>query len=107
MAKKPTETTSKKDLVVKVRARYKVMSEADEDNRRKALEDLKFVHVPGEQWESTLKTERGERPCYEFNKTRITIKRVVNDIRANRPQGKVRAVEDGDKDTAEIMEGLQ
>lgn len=95
-----------KDLVSRVRQRYEVMAEADQENRRKALEDLKFVNVPGEQWDSLLKQERGERPCYEFNKTRVTVKRVVNDIRANRPQGKVRAVEDGDKDTAEVFEGL-
>lgn len=106
MAKKSPDTTSKKDLVARIRARFDLMATADKDNRRKALEDLRFVNVPGEQWDEIIKRERGERPCYEFNKTRVTIKRVVNDIRANRPQGKVRAVEDGDKDTAEIMEGL-
>lgn len=100
------DKTSDKDLVARVRKRYETMAEADHENRRKALDDLKFVHVPGEQWDSTLKQERGERPCYEFNKTRVTVKRVVNDIRANRPQGKVRAVEDNDKDAAEVMEGL-
>ena len=36
----------------------------------------------------------------------MTIKRIVNDIRANRPMGKVRAVEDNDKDTAATLEGL-
>lgn len=101
-----TSKKSDKDLVSRVRQRYEVMAEADQENRRKALDDLKFVNVPGEQWDAWLKQERGERPCYEFNKTRVTIKRVVNDIRANRPQGKVRAVEDGDKDTAEVIEGL-
>jgi hypothetical protein len=95
-----------KDLLVRIRERYKIMTEADQENRRKALEDLKFAHEPGAQWDETLKNERGDRPCYEFNKLRITIKRVINHIRANRPAGKVRAVEDGDKDTAEIYDGL-
>jgi hypothetical protein len=94
-----------KDLLTRIRDRFKLMSEADQENRRKALEDLRFVHQPGEQWDLALKKERGDRPCYEFNKLRITIKRVINHIRANRPSGKVRAVEDGDKDTAEIYEG--
>jgi hypothetical protein len=95
-----------KKLLSTARDRFKKCVEADQENRRKAVEDLKFLHVPGEQWDSILKTERGIRPCYEFNKLRVTVKRIVNDIRANRPVGKVRAVEDGDKDTADVMEGL-
>jgi hypothetical protein len=95
-----------KKLLSTARDRFKKCVEADQENRRNAVEDLKFLHVPGEQWDGTLKTERGIRPCYEFNKLRVTVKRIVNDIRANRPVGKVRAVEDGDKDTADTIEGL-
>jgi hypothetical protein len=95
-----------KKLLETARDRFKRCVEADQENRRKAVEDLKFLHVPGEQWDAALKSERGNRPNYEFNKLRVTIKRIVNDIRANRPQAKVRAVEDGDKDTASVLEGL-
>lgn len=95
-----------KELLAKIRERFRIMKEADEPNRRAAMLDLKFALVPGEQWDATQKTERGERPCYEFNKIRVTGKRIVNDMRANRPQGKVRAVEDGDKPTSEALEGL-
>ena len=97
---------SKKDLLVRIRERYKAMTEADQENRRKAMEDLKFALVPGEQWDIEQKKERGARPCYEFNKIRVTGKRIVNDMRANRPQGKVRAVEDGDKAASEALEGI-
>lgn len=103
-AKKAAE--KKANFLVRVRERYQIMLEADQENRRKALEDLKFANEPGAQWDASMKTERGERPCYEFNKCRINGKRVINEIRANRPQGKVRAVEDGDKDTAQLYEGL-
>jgi len=82
------------------------MTEADQINRREAMEDMKFVNVPGEQWDQNMKQERGDRPCYEFNKLRVTSKRVINDMRANRPAGKVRGVEGADKDTAEVYEGL-
>jgi len=98
--------TSRTKLVARVRERYKTMYEADRENREEAMKDLKFVHIPGEQWDATLKRERGDRPAYEFNKTRVSVKRVVNEMRANRPQGKVRGVEDDDKDTAEVYEGL-
>lgn len=95
-----------KKLLETVRDRYRLMSEADYENRIYALEDIRFVNIPGEQWESNMKQERGERPCYEYNKTRVRCKRVVNDMRDNRPSGKVRPVEGGDKDIAEIYEGL-
>lgn len=104
--KKEVERNPKKDLLARIRERYKVMTEADQENRRDALEDMKFVNVPGEQWDANMKKKRGKRPCYEFNKLRITCKRIINDMRANRPSGKVRGVEDGDKETADIYEGL-
>lgn len=97
---------SKKDLLVRIRERYKAMTEADQDNRRRAMDDIKFALIPGEQWELKQKEARGLRPCYEFNKIRVTGKRIVNDMRANRPQGKVRAVEDGDKAASEALEGI-
>jgi hypothetical protein len=111
MAKRTKDETEKaespqKALLTRIRQRTKVMIEADEENRRCALEDIKFVSVPGEQWDANMKKKRGKRPCYEFNKLRITCKRIINDMRANRPMAKVRGVEDSDKDTADIYEGL-
>jgi len=93
-------------MLKRIRDRYKIMSEADDENRTWALEDLRFVNEPGYQWDNNMKSERGDRPCYEFNKLRINGKRVINEIRANRPQGKVLAVENGDKKGAELREGL-
>jgi hypothetical protein len=100
------EASDAKKLLLKIHERYKLMSEADDENRRLALADLKFVNEPGAQWDANMVTERGSRPCYEFNKLRINGKKVINEIRANRPQGKVRAVEGGDKEGAELREGL-
>lgn len=100
------DTKANQELLEKIRKRYKIMYEADEDNRREAMLDLRFVNVPGAQWDENMKKERGNRPCYEFNKLRVTGKRIINDMRANRPVGKVRGVEDGDKKTAEVFEGL-
>lgn len=98
-----------KELIKECRSRYKSCANNPDEqrNRRDAIEDLKFVSVPGAQWEQSVKTARGnDRPMYTFNNVRITIKNIVNDIRANRPQPKFRATEDSDKDTAETMEGL-
>lgn len=93
-------------LVARVRRRKCVMFDADETNRDNALDDIRFLHEPGAQWDKTQRDIRGERPCYEFNELRVKALRVINDMRANRPQGKVRAVEDSDKATADTREGL-
>ncbi len=113
MARKATKAKSKAevnqksvDLVARVRERFKVMEEADHTNRQHALEDLKFTNEPGAQWDALMRKFRGERPCYEFNELRIKCKRIINDMRANRPQAKVRGTEDSTKKTAEIYEGL-
>lgn len=107
---KTSENTGRGDdktLLERVRERAKLMMDSDRENRDEAMRDLKFIHVPGEQWDEVIRKERGnERPMYEYNKLRITIKRIVNGIRDNRPQGKVRPVEEGDKDTATVLEGL-
>lgn len=100
------EQRSDAELVARIRKRKCIMVDADETNRDAALDDIRFVHEPGHQWDADAKKARGDRPCYEFNELRVKVLRVINDIRANRPQGKVRAVEDGDKETADTREGL-
>ena len=99
-------TKEARELLTTIRERFRIMYEADEDNRKAAIEDMKFTNVPGSQWDDNMKQERGQRPCYEFNKIRPTCKRVINDMRANRPHAKIRATEGGDKEVAEINEGL-
>lgn len=102
----PKASKAKKDKLAQIRRSYKAAVEADRTNRRLAMDDMKFIHEPGYQWDEYTRRERGDRPSYEFNKLRVTVKRVINDIRQNRPQGKVRAVEDGDRKVADIYEGL-
>ena len=64
-------------LLERIKDRYDTMYDSDQENRREALDDLKFVNVPGYQWDDNMKQERGQRPCYEFNKLRISGKRVL------------------------------
>ena len=97
---------SDRKLLTALRKRFKESLDADEEQRRDGIEDMKFAVVPGYQWDDNQKKERGKRPCYEFNKIRITGKRIINNMRDNRPAGKVRGTEDNDKDNAEIYEGL-
>ena len=101
------EAASKKELLVRVRHRAKVMMDADRENRLLGIADMRFLRVPGAQWEKAIRDERGnDRPMYEFNKLNVSAKSIINEMRANRPMGKVRAAEDGDTKTADIMEGI-
>ena len=108
MAEENKTKDSEKDrkLLTKLREDFKNALEADEEQRREAIFDMKFTVIPGYQWEDNQKKERGNRPCYEMNKVRVTAKRIINNMRDNRPAGKVRGVEDNDVDNAEIYEGL-
>lgn len=89
-----------------IRRRYKQCVDAEADLRRRAVDDFKFAWIPGSQWDSHFGEMRGDRPKYEFNKLRQAIKQVINDNRQNTPAIKVRATEEGDRELAEIRQGL-
>lgn len=85
--------------------------EADRENRNNFIADMKFIHEPGAQWDDYTRVKRSSgdkeiRPMYQDNRLRVTIKRIVNNMRANPAAGKVRPFEDGDKELADIREGL-
>jgi hypothetical protein len=94
------------EILKAVRTRFARCIDHDSDQRKEAQDDLKFAFVKGHQWDDAAKTARGLRPCYEYNKVRQHIRQVTNDQRQNRPAIKIRAVEEGDKDTANTYQGL-
>lgn len=89
-----------------MRKRYRLASEAWQEAYDKALDDVKFVTVPGHQWDEHLRARRKNRAMYEFPKLRMMIQQIINEQKQSRPQGKVRGVEEGDRGLAEIMQGL-
>lgn len=78
----------------------------DSEQRRKVRDDMQFAFVSGHQWDNHLKSKRKNKPCYEFNQLRQLIRRVTGQQLKNKPQIKVRAVEDNDVETAEVYNGL-
>lgn len=99
-----------KDLLKTAQERYKRCVDLEAENRRRALEALKFRNL--EQWDQQVKNTRetdpeGARPCLVLDKTNQAVRQVVNDIRQNRPSIKVRPADDyADKRTAEIYQGI-
>ncbi len=100
------EPDNNKNLIKRARKHFKAALDADRDQRRDGMDDIKFAVIDGAQWDSNQKKERGQRPCYQFNKTRVTGKRIINAMRDAKPAGKIIGTEDNDADTAEVFEGL-
>lgn len=95
-----------KDLLAEMRQRYDRACEYWADGYQKAVDDIKFVTVPGHQWNDDLKRRRKNRHCYEFPKLRMLAQQIINEQKQSRPQGKVRGTEDSDRALAELMQGI-
>jgi len=78
----------------------------DTEQRRRCVEDMRFAFESGKQWDPHLTYKRRNKPNYEFNRIRQLIRRITGQQLKNKPNIKVRAVEDNDKDVADIYNGL-
>ena len=99
---------SEKDRLKEERQHFEVAYEAESENRKIALDDLEFARL-GRQWPDQIRRqrEREGRPVLTINRMPAFIRQVVNDSRQNRPQIKVKPVDDkADKRTANVLEGL-
>lgn len=94
------------DALAEMRTRRARANEAVATLYDQARDDIKFVAEPGNQWDTTLKARRKNRPTYEFPKLRLHCMQVINEQKQSRPQGKVRGVDESDRGLAEIMQGL-
>jgi hypothetical protein len=97
-----------KDILAEERDAFETAHDAESENRAIALESLRFSRL-GEQWPDKIKKQREleSRPVLTINKMPSFIRQVVNDSRMNRPQIKVKGVDDNsDPETANVIEGL-
>lgn len=96
------------EILKEAQERLKICEEDDGDNRKSALEDLKFVAIDAEQWPADIKAERisNGQPCLVINKLPTFIAQVVGDQRMNRPSIKVVPVDNkADINTARVLGG--
>lgn len=100
---------SDRSLLEQAKDHYKIAEEWWADNRKHALEDIKF-RIPGQgnQWPDDIKRKReaAKLPCVEVDKINQYIRQVVNDGRQNRPSVKVSPEEGGDVEVAEAFGGI-
>lgn len=96
------------DIVKEALDKFDAAVEAEADNRREALDDIKFARL-SEQWPEEVRAarQREGRPCLTINKLPAYIRQVVNDSRQNKPSVRIRPVDDeSDPETAEVLRGL-
>jgi hypothetical protein len=96
------------DKVKEAKDAFEQVSEAEQDNRSAALDDLRFSRL-GEQWPADIirKRKAKGKPYLTINKMPAFIRQVVNDARQNKPSIKVHPVDSGsDKETAKILSEL-
>lgn len=99
-------------LLKTILADIKTDMEADQDNRKEMLDDIKFCTL--DQWPAELRASReditqpgGARPCLTSDLSNQYITQVVNDMRQNKPAIKIRPDDDeADVDTAKVLQGL-
>jgi hypothetical protein len=93
-------------MMVEMRKRYDRATDAERTNRLLALDDFRFVTIPGSAWEEYQVKARGKRPRYEFPILRSHVRQVCNDQKKSRPGIKVRAVSEGSQEGAELRQGI-
>ena len=96
------------DVLAEAKEAFRLCEEREADNRREALDDLKFARL-AEQWPAEIRKAREEegRPCLTINRLPAFIRQVVNDARQNKPQIKCHpASSQADVETAEVLNGL-
>lgn len=96
------------EIIREAREAFELVADAEAENRRDALDDLRFARL-GEQWPERVRRERelDGRPCLTINRLPAFIRQVVNDARQNKPAMVVHPVDDlADPATAEVFNGL-
>lgn len=99
------DALSDKDIIAECKARFALAEEAEGENRTAALDDLAFCD--GDQWTTYAKGMRDNRPTPVINHTATFTRRVVNNIKAQRPRIKAHPTGNGAKiEDAEVINGL-
>lgn len=92
------------DLIKEAREAIATSYEFDRDNRREAVEDLRFV--AGFQWSQQALSERRGRPIVTINRSGQFLRQVSNPIRQNMPTLKVEPDGKDDMEGAEVINGI-
>jgi hypothetical protein len=80
------------DILAEAREAFQLAADAEAENRREALDDIRFARL-GEQWPEKVRREREleGRPVLTINRLPAFIRQVVNDARQNKGAPQLRS----------------
>lgn len=88
-------------------SRFERVETKERNQRRLAIEDLKFAQTEDGQWDEAAIEKRSGRPRYTINRVAGAIDQLIGDQRQNRTSIKIRPVAGGaTEDVAETLTGL-
>ncbi len=86
---------------------FNVIQSALRDERLQCLQDRRFYSIAGAPWEGPLGDQFENKPRFEFNKTHLSVIRVINEYRNNRITVTFQPKDGSDDDTmADTCAGL-
>lgn len=86
---------------------FEAIQTEEREQRKLAVEDIKFVHTEDGQWDENATQKRKNRPRYTINRVAGALDQITGDQRQNRTDIKVQPVSGGaDEDRADILNGL-
>lgn len=87
--------------------RFERTENKDREQRRLAVEDIKFAQTEDGQWDDNAKEKRKNRPRFTINRVAGAIDQLIGDQRQNRTDIKIRPVSGGaSEDVAKTFTGL-
>lgn len=103
-----TDKTDKMDKLHRLAVdRFEKVQSRERDQRKLAIEDIKFVHTEDGQWDEDAISKRRNRPRYTINRVAAAVDQVTGNQRQQRTDIKVRPVSGGaNEDRAKIFNGL-
>jgi len=100
-------TDDLKDIHQLALKRFKAIDDYERDQRKLAIEDLRFAHAEDGQWSEEWTEKRGDRPRFTFNRVIGVIKQITGEHKQNRSRIKITPDGDGASDkTADVFGGI-
>ena len=87
--------------------RFERIENKERDQRKAAVEDIKFAQTEDGQWDDGAKEKRKNRPRFTINRVAGAVDQLIGDQRQNRTNIKIRPVSGGaTEDVAKTLTGL-
>lgn len=103
--KEKNQKQSNDEIHLEAMKRWEIVE--DRTQRQLAIEEMRFAHVEGGQWDEDARTKRANRPRFTINRIEPAIDQIVGNQRQNKTSIKIRPVSGGaDEETAKIFNGL-